>query len=251
MKRYIIFLIFAVLFSACEGDQGPAGPMGDMGPAGADGQVGPKGETGDKGPKGPKGKTGPEGEDGVTGAISAYYSDWSAGAPSSDWKRDDDNPLLFTYLKYDVSLDFIPDYKTLFGDNKSRSSGGFLLTDRKSGEPKGFLYVFNSIIWESENYIFNFYFHTPQFNIDDWSALRTPESASNPTLTNYLLVEFSKEYYKEDVDIKSFIEPMNHKIRMLYVPVGFEPFRLKSMNDYYEVLEAFGIPESGSGSVQL
>jgi hypothetical protein len=64
MKSWIVGLLVAVLFAACQqagpmGPVGPEGPMGEPGPAG--GPVGPTGPTGPSGDRGEIGPTGPAG----------------------------------------------------------------------------------------------------------------------------------------------------------------------------------------------
>lgn len=62
----VIALILLLAATACQGTQGPVGPMGDPGPPGAQGEPGPPGPQGDPGP------TGPAGEDGLDYRTAVY-----------------------------------------------------------------------------------------------------------------------------------------------------------------------------------
>ncbi|MGF1509704.1 MAG: hypothetical protein ACFB9M_09430 [Myxococcota bacterium] len=46
LRSIVCVLLLAGIQGACEGDQGPAGPMGDPGPSGADGPPGSPGQDG-------------------------------------------------------------------------------------------------------------------------------------------------------------------------------------------------------------
>jgi hypothetical protein len=65
---HILALSVAVLFTGCEGKQGPQGPAGPQGAAGPQGQMGAQGPAGPPGPAGPQGSAGQQGPAGPQGA---------------------------------------------------------------------------------------------------------------------------------------------------------------------------------------
>jgi hypothetical protein len=243
MKKISIIIFITILAFSC----GKDGEVGPKGANGADGINGSKGANGDKGPSGNAGLPGDAGKDAF---VTALFSDWqplneftleSENASAIEFESSNEYDLTFLPKYKDVSITFFENLKELY------------IYDDKTKVLLGTLYAYNSFLdKDNKRIIFknDFRDNLKAFSNSTLGFFNFEGFDLIPSYLETNSILHFKDSYPANTNYLAINKDLDSKIRFIFIPVGLpqKSGRLKKIEKYEDLLEAYGIPNTGSSN---